>query len=72
MCFVPISARANIDPQWDTQFAGRGHALTYCGSDTLGSVRADLEYQFVMDLHDKTRGGVLSLTPGVHADHRPF
>src|ERR1700730_9580374 len=72
VCFVPVKTHTDIDLQRDTQLTSSNHALLYCRSYTFSRIRANLEYQFIVYLHDKTRRGVLALTPRIHGNHRPL
>jgi hypothetical protein len=50
--FVPVGARAYIYAQRDTQFASTSHAVANGVGGALDRVRANLEHQFVVYLHD--------------------
>src|SRR3954471_11501268 len=52
VCFVPVSAHSDIHAERHAQLPCGSHALPYRLRYIVGCVRTDLEYEFVVDLHD--------------------
>lgn len=52
MCFIPVIADTRLHLQRNGQVGGAGHQLADLLAGAAGILFRDLEYQFVMDLHD--------------------
>src|SRR5690606_14202128 len=66
---IPVIAYTGLHQQWYIEAGGGAHALLQAGADLVDQVFADLQYQFVVNLHHYPgiQAGVLQ--PGIHLDH---
>src|SRR5262245_35162015 len=68
--FVPVRTNADIDLQWDRELRCPRHELTYAGRELVDEIRANLEYELVVYLHDQACVELRIDEPAIDVDHR--